>query len=162
MNAARLFITVLAIIFSAQAHAANLAFGPSARRDSFDIALRAGGHVAPEIEFEFLSEGKQPDGIPNINRVLMLNTIFTRHIAPRLIVFAKVGVNTSRFSTNGSGNGYHNPGRAGVDLGAGFTYWLTKHLGLRLQTTWMRTEQSDVPQFERFVLTSVQIVVPLA
>lgn len=138
------------------AQAANLACGPSARPQSYAVSLRGSGWLAPEIEF--VSEGRQPDQIPNINRVLMFNIVATANLTDRLQVFAKTGLASSRWSTNGSGNGYRNPGRFGYDVGAGLTYWLTPRWGLRLETVYMHHQQSDVPQFERFTLTTVQLV----
>jgi hypothetical protein len=155
MKAARTLL-IAAVLMSGQAHAADLAFGPSIRPQSYALSLRGSGWLAPEIEF--VSEGRQPYGIPNINRVLMFNAVATAGLVPGLQGFIKAGLASSRWSTNGSGNGYSSPGRPGYDLGAGLTYWLTPRWGLRLETLYMHHQQSDVPAFEHFTLTSLQIV----
>lgn len=105
-----------------------------------------------------ISEGRQPDHIPNVNRVLMLDLVAAHSVSPRLDIFAKAGLASSRWSTNGSGNGYSNPGRPGWDVGMGLDYRLSPRWGLRFETVRMRHQQSDVPQFETFTLTNVQIV----
>lgn len=150
------FTLIAAVTASGQAHAADLAFGPSIRAQSYAASLRGAGWLAPEIAF--VSEGRQPDHIPNINRVLMLNAVATANVSPRLQVFAKGGLASSRYSTNGSGNGYSNPGKPGYDLGTGLTYWLAPRWGLRLETVYMHHQQSDAPQFENFSQTTAQIV----
>lgn len=151
-------IAALVSLSLGAANAAELAFGPSVRPQSYALSLRGSGWLAPEIEF--VSEGRQPDHIPNINRVLMFNAVATANLTGRLQVFAKTGLASIRWSTNGSGNGYSNPGRFGYDLGAGLTYWLTPRWGLRLETLYMHHQQSDVPQFESFTVTSLQLVTP--
>lgn len=158
MTAARI-LTLALVMLAGQARAADLAFGPSTRPQSYAVSLRGSGWLAPEIEF--VSEGRQPDHIPNINRVLMVNAVGTADLTPSLQVFAKVGLASSRWSTNGSRNGYSNPGRFGWDAGAGLTWWPSKSWGMRLETVYMRHQQSDVPQFESFTLTSLQIVAPI-
>jgi len=136
--------------------AAELAIGPSIRPQSYAVSLRGTGLIAPEIEF--VSEGRQPDNIPNINRVLMLNAVLTEPVSPMISVFAKAGLASSRWSTNGSGNGYSNPGKPGYDIGIGATYHITPAWGLRLETLYMHHQQSDVPQFENFTQTTAQLV----
>lgn len=159
MKAARTLLIAAALLACGAAHAADLAVGPSIRPQSYALSLRGSGWLAPEIEF--VSEGRQPEGIPNINRVLMLNAVATADLARGLQGFVKVGLASSRWSTNGSGNGYSNPGRPGYDLGAGLTYMVTPGWGLRLETIYMHHQQSDVPQFEHFTLTTLQLVAPL-
>lgn len=156
MVSMKLILSALLLAFASTAHAFELAAGPSARPQSYALGLRGAGPIAPEVQF--VSEGRQPFGIPNINRVLMLNMVATVPLSRRLDVFAKAGITSSRFSTNGSGNGYRNPGRAGYDVGLGATYWLAPQWGLRVETTRMRHQQSDVPAFETFTETTVQIV----
>ena len=143
-------------LLSLPAHAAELALGPSSRAGSYAIGLRGSGMIAPEIQF--ISEGRQPDNIPNINRVLMLNAVATADPTPALQVFVKAGLASSRWSTNGSGDGYSNPGRFGWDVGAGMTWWPTRQWGLRIEIVRMRHQQSDVPQFEAFTQATVQAV----
>ncbi|MDE2252725.1 MAG: hypothetical protein KGL42_00400 [Betaproteobacteria bacterium] len=161
MRAARTLLIAAALLAcgAAQAQAVELAFGPSARPQSYALALRGSGWLAPEIAF--VSEGRQPYGIPNINRVLMFNAVATAGLVPGLQGFIKAGLASSRWSTNGSGNGYSNPGRPGYDMGAGLTYMVTPGWGLRMETIYMHHQQSDVPQFEHFTLTTLQLVAPL-
>ena len=135
---------------------AELAIGPSIRPQSYAVSVRGTGWIAPEIEF--VSEGRQPDNIPNINRVLMLNAVLTEPVSPRVSLFAKAGLASSRWSTNGSGNGYSNPGKPGYDIGIGATYHMTPVWGLRLETVYMHYQQSDVPEFENFTQTTVRLV----
>ncbi|MDY0331139.1 MAG: outer membrane beta-barrel protein [Thiomonas sp.] len=156
MKSARILLTAAALLACGAAKAADVACGPSARPQSYAVSLRGSGWLAPEIEF--VSEGRQPDHIPNINRVLMLNAVATANLTDRLQGFVKAGLASSRWSTNGSGNGYRSPGRFGYDVGAGLTYWLTPRWGLRLETLYMHHQQSDVPQFEHFTQTVVQVV----
>ena len=141
------------------ARAADLSFGPSIRPQSYAIGLRGSGPIAPEVQF--LSEGRQPDNIPNINRVLMVNAVATADLTPSLQAFVKAGLASSRWSTNGSGNGYSNPGRFGWDVGAGMTWWPTRQWGLRIEIVRMRHQQSDVPQFETFTQATAQVVLPI-
>ena len=151
-----LTVLIIALLLPMSAQAAELALGPSIRHGSYAISLRGDGQIAPEIEF--VSEGRQPYGIPNINRVLMVNAVATVDLAPSLQAFVKAGLASSRWSTNGSGNGYSNPGRFGYDVGAGVTWWPSMAWGLRVEIVRMHHQQSDVPQFEDFMLTSVQVV----
>jgi opacity protein-like surface antigen len=137
-------------------HATELALGPSIRAGSYAIGLRGDGALAPEIQF--ISEGRQPDHFPNINRVLMFNGVATADLRPRLQGFVKAGIASSRWSTNGSGDGYRNPGRFGWDAGAGLTWWPTQRWGLRVEILRMRYEQSDVPGFETFTQSTLQAV----
>ncbi len=139
--------------------AADLSFGPSIRPQSYAIGLRGSGMIAPEVQF--LSEGRQPDSIPNINRVLMFNAVVTADLTSSLQAFVKAGLASSRWSANGSGNGYSNPGRFGWDVGAGMTWWPTRQWGLRIEIVRMRHQQSDVPQFETFTQTTALVVVPI-
>ena len=153
-------LTALCIaLLSLPAHAAELALGPSIRAGSYAISLRGSGWLAPEVEF--ISEGRQPDRIPNINRVLMLNAVATVDLTPAAQGFVKAGLASSRWSTNGSGNGYSNPGRVGWDVGAGLTWWPTRQWGLRIEIVRMRHQQSDVPQFETFTQATAQVVLPI-
>ena len=150
-------LTALCIaLLSLPAQAAELALGPSSRPQSYAISLRGSGMIAPEIQF--VSEGRQPDRIPNINRVLMLNAVATVDLTPAAQGFVKAGLASSRWSTNGSGNGYSNPGRAGWDVGAGLTWWLGPSWGLRIEIVRMRHQQSDAPKFETFTQTTAQVV----
>ena len=162
MNKLPLRAAALALLLScaaASARAADLSFGPSIRHQSYAIGLRGSGPLAPEIQF--VSEGRQPDHIPNINRVLMINAVATADLTPSLQAFIKAGLASSRWSTNGSGNGYSNPGRFGWDVGAGMTWWPTRQWGLRIEIVRMRHQQSDVPQFEAFTQTTAQVIVPI-
>jgi len=148
---------LLLVLLAPAAQAAEVAFGPSARPQSYSISLRGSAAIAPEIEY--VSEGRQPYGIPNINRVAMLNLVAAADLTPTLQAFVKCGLASSRWSTNGSGNGYSNPGRFGYDLGAGLTWWIVpRRWGLRLETLHMRHQQSDEPKFETLTMTSLQIV----
>ena len=152
----RAFVALIAALGCVSSRAAEIAFGPSARAQSYAASLRGSGVLAPEIAF--ISEGRQPDRIPNINRVLMLNAVATATVLPRLQIFATAGLASSRYSTNGSGNGYRNPGKPGYDVGLGATYWLTPQWGLRLEALRMHHQQSDVPRYETFTQTTAQIV----
>ncbi|MDD4887623.1 MAG: hypothetical protein PHO64_11995 [Thiomonas sp.] len=143
-------------LLSLPAHAAELALRPSSRPQSYAISLRGSGMIAPEIQF--ISEGRQPDNIPNINRVLMFNAVATADPTPALQVFVKAGLASSRWSTNGSGDRYSNPGRLGWDVGTGLTWWPTRRWGLRIEIVRMRHQQSDVPKFETFTQTTAQVV----
>jgi opacity protein-like surface antigen len=164
MNKLKLLLATLASFsllscVAVPACAADLSFGPSIRPQSYAIGLRGSGWLAPEVQF--VSEGRQPDRIPNINRVLMVNAVATADLTPSLQAFIKAGLASSRWSTNGSGNGYSNPGRFGWDIGAGMTWWPTRQWGLRIEVVRMRHEQSDVPQFEAFTQATAQVVVPI-
>ena len=150
------FLLVLALALACPAHGATLGVGPSIRPASYALSWRGSGPLAPELEF--VSEGRQPDHIPNINRVLLLNLVASYPVTPRLTAFAKAGLASSRWSTNGSGNGYSNPGRPGWDVGWGLDCRLSPRWGLRLETVRMHHQQSDVPAFETFTLTTVQVV----
>ncbi len=152
----RHLIALIIALLPMSAQAAEVGFGPSIRPQSYAVSLRGSGGLAPEIEF--VSEGRQPDGIPNINRVAMVNAVATADLAPSLQAFVKAGLASSRWSTNGSGNGYSNPGRFGWDVGAGLTWWPSKAWGLRVEIVRMHHQQSDVPAFEDFTLTCVQVV----
>jgi len=135
------------------AHAADIAIGRSIRPHNIDIAARFG-----YAEIEFIDEGEQPNGIPNRNRVVNLDAVLPLH-AGRWTLYAKAGLSSSRFSYNGSGNGYHNrTGFTGQNAGIGVEYALTPQWAVRVQTVWMRYQQSDIPAYECFTYTSAMLV----
>lgn len=89
------------------------------RQGAFDITLadQLSKYIAAEIRF--VDEGKQPQGIKNVNLPLNIDGVVQYPIG-RFTPFVKAGLTSSYFSHNGSGNGFkNNTGFTGVNYGAG-------------------------------------------
>ena len=135
------------------ADATQIAIGRSAQRRNFDISAQW-----RLLQLELISEGVQMHGIPNRNRVINLDAVLPWHIG-RWMLYVKAGVSSSRFSYNGSGNGYRNhTGFTGQNIGIGAQYAITPHWAIRVQTARMRYQQSDIPAFEEYTYSSTSLV----
>ena len=127
------------------------------RYGAFDTA--ATYYVTPYagIQAEFIDEGKQPDGIKNVNRPVNIDAVGEYGFGD-ISLFIKGGLTSSYFSHNGSGNGYHNnTGFTGGNLGAGIGYKLTSHWSAQAQLVTMNYQQSDKTAYETFTYGSVGI-----
>lgn len=130
----------------------ELGVGRSSRPGNLDLSLRERWW-----QLEYIDEGRQPDGIPNRNRVLNLDGVLATR--GRLSGFVEAGLSSSRLSRNGSGNGYRASGpMLGVNAGAGVQWRFAPGWRVRLQTVWMRYPQCSEPGMENFVYTSVSLV----
>lgn len=130
----------------------ELGLGRSSRPGNVDLSLRGRGW-----QIEYVDEGRQPDGIPNRNRVLDLDGVLATR--GRLSGFVEAGLSSSRPSRNGSGNGYRASGpMLGLNAGAGLQWRFAPGWRLRLQSLWMRYPQCSAPGMEDFVYTSVALV----
>ena len=142
----------LGLLATAPAHGTSLAIGRGSRPHNLDLALRVG-----PFEAEYLDEGEQPYGIPDINRIVNLDLL--AHTDGRLAAYAKAGLSSSRLSYNGGGNGYPNhTGFTGENAGVGLDAALTQHFGVRLQWLWMRYQQCSVPDYETFSTVTLSAV----
>jgi hypothetical protein len=152
----RALAPILAVILSCfsfgPASAMSLFVGKSNRPGSFNFSVQAGF-----VSLEYVDEGRQPYGIPNINRVVNLDV--EARSSGRLYAYGKVGLSCSRFGRNGSGNSYHNAtGFTGQNVGIGLGYELTPLVALQGQVLWMRYQQVDIPAYERFGVISAGLV----
>ncbi len=143
---------LLGLLATAPAHGISIAAGRGSRPHNLDLALRAGA-----FEAEYVDEGEQPEGIPDINRIVNLDLLARSD--GRLAAFAKLGLSSSRLSHNGGGNGYRNhTGFTGENAGLGLEGALTRSFGWRLQWLWMRYQQCSVPDYETFNTVTLSVV----
>lgn len=134
------------------ASAAEIGFSFANRSGDYDLWFR---HES--VEVEFIDLGKQPNGIPNRNRPLNLDYIHSIDLGHSFSVFGKVGLTRSRFSYNGSGNGYKNrTGFTGNNFGIGVE-WGRGNWGVRAQWIAMRYPQSDIPKDEHYYFGSAGV-----
>ena len=147
-----LWVAALGLLAPVRAQAWELGLGRSNRPGDFDLSLRDRCWVV-----EYVDEGHQPDGIPNINRVLDLDAVLQR--GARLSWYLEAGLSDAQWSRNGSGDGYRAPrGFHGANLGIGLQWRATTGWWLRLQALWLRYPQSSQPGLETFEYSSVALV----
>jgi len=128
---------------------------PSDRVDSVSIALGGKLYNSFYAETAFIDEGKQPDGIKNINRVVNADLVQIFSIKS-FSISLKAGLSTSYFSHNGSGNDYTNhTGFVGENVGLSVTYPVTENLSVGFYDYVNRYLQCDHRAFETFNLPAV-------
>ena len=150
--AACVAIVLATLLHAAPARAWELGIGRSSRAGDFDLSLRDAWW-----SLEAIDEGRQPDGIPDRNRVLDADLVL--HGGARLCWYLQAGLSDARWSRNASGNGYRAPrGFDGHNLGGGLQWRLAPGWWLRLQTLWLRYPQNSQPGSESFEYTSLALV----
>ena len=143
---------LLGWLATAQAQALTLGLGRGSRPHNLDVTVRERA-----LEVEYLDEGEQPYGIPDINRIVNLD--FAQRSHGRLAAFWKLGLSSSRLSFNGGGNGYRNhTGFTGENVGVGVEAALSPRFGLRAQWLWMRYQQCSTPDYETFSTVTISAV----
>ena len=106
-------------------------------------------HVGSEITYS--DEGKQPDNIPNINRVISMDLVGRHDLFWGFSGYIKSGISAS----HQNGGGYS--AFSGTNVGVGLTYPLSKNVDVDLSAMSMRYKQCDVPEFERFTTVTAGI-----
>lgn len=131
-------------------HALIVSAGLSTRPKDLELALAlpVGGSAA--LQLEYIDEGRQPQGIENINRALSLD-IASHYDIGRLSLSLKGGLTSSRLSYNGSGNGYANrSGLTGWNAGVGIQSRLTERWSIGAELLRLHYQQSDKPAMEYY------------
>ena len=147
-----LWVAALGLLAPAPAGAWELGLGRSNRPGDFDLSLRDRCWVV-----EYVDEGRQPQGIPNINRVLDLDLLLRG--GARLSWYLEGGLSNARWSRNGSGDGYQAPrGFEGGNLGGGLQWRAAPGWWLRLHALWLHYPQSSQPGSETFEYSSAALV----
>jgi len=126
------------------------------RYGAFDTA--ATYYVTPYagIQAEFIDEGKQPQGIKNVNKIFDIDAIAKYSFSDLYYLFAKGGITSSYFSYNGSGNEYsNNTGFTGGNIGVGVGYELTDTWSVQAQVVASNYQQSDKTAYETFEYASI-------
>ena len=127
------------------------------RPDAYDVSIEGAISRYISAEMRYIDEGKQPDGIKNVNRLLNSDGVLEIPYGD-FTVFAKGGLTSSALSHNGSGNGYkNNSGFTGTNFGTGVAYSITPNWAVQAQVTQMHYQQSDKPAYEVFTYGSVGV-----
>ena len=150
--AAAALALVSALLLPARASAWELGIGRSVRPGNLDLSLGSAWW-----RVEYIDEGRQPEGIPNRNRILDVDAVLDG--GTWLSWYVEAGLSSARWSRNGSGNGYRAPdGFDGHNLGCGLQWQLLPGWSLRLQALWLHYPQSSQAGSETFEYTSLAVV----
>jgi hypothetical protein len=161
LSALIVFVAWLAFLVASSnsAHADDLysyaSLEKSARVGSFSASLGEKVSDSMAIQADFIDEGKQPDSIKNINRIVNLDLVQQFKIGS-FYLSPKAGLTSSYFSHNGSGNGYDNhTGFNGQNIGLAAGYDISKSISVEFSDSAARYLQSDHHAYETFNFLSV-------
>lgn len=127
----------------------------SNRSDSFSSSAGFNLNDSFYVDASFIDEGRQPNGIKNINRLVNLDLSESFHFKS-FYLSVKAGLTSSYFSHNGSGNSYDNhTGFTGENIGVAVGYNVSKFISVELSDSASRYLQSDHRAFETFNFLSI-------
>lgn len=138
----------------------QLQIGGSTRAESFEAAYAYDLTDHWAMQAEYIDEGRQPDGIKNVNKPVNLDALYTGHLSKRWDLRTVVGLTSSRLSHNGCSVAhgdttehieYRNHTEfTGYNLGVGAGLKLSERLSLVGGVTRLRYQQVDKPAFESY------------
>jgi opacity protein-like surface antigen len=153
------FLLLVAALSATVVRADTIEAGKSTRPGDYAVTYRHGHLLA-----QFIDEGRQPQGLPNINRALNLDATYGYTINSRLSVRAQAGLTSSYFSHNGCSRQHgdtdehiryrNRTGFTGYNVGASVIYRISPHITAGLSAVSMDYQQSDKPAYERYTFVS--------